>query len=139
MQHSKKWDKTGTVTKVLPDQQYHIRLDGSSSITLQSCWFIRPYPKVCDPAIIPSAVSDQIPSNYHNDHFVTQAVPCTINEHLTTNVPEAHNNAVPLPLAAIPSSSVTAWPIPSPAPAVSNFPQLLKQLAPHNTKICIQH
>ena len=36
LQHSKKWDKTGVITKVLPDRQYHIHLDGSGSITLRN-------------------------------------------------------------------------------------------------------
>ena len=36
LQHSKKWDKTGIITENILDRQYHIRLDGSGSITLQN-------------------------------------------------------------------------------------------------------
>ena len=58
LQRSKKWDKTGVITEVLPAQQYHIRLDGSGSITLRNRRFLHPYHKIIDTTIIPSATYD---------------------------------------------------------------------------------
>ena len=103
----KKWDKTDAVIEVLPDQQYHIHLDGSGSSTLQNHRFLQPHHKVNDSAIIPTAVSDQSDTSNHNDHFATPVVHHTINEHLMANVPEVHNNPVPLPLPTIPPSDVS--------------------------------
>ena len=123
LQHSKKWDKTGVITEVLPDRQFHICLDGSGSITLRNRQFLRPYHKLRDIIIIPSAT-------YHimdSTHAIIQITPSPTPSSTPTPTPPP---PVPLPE---PPQSPTPLPPPLPTnPNVSKIPQLLKKLAPHN-------
>ena len=79
LQHLKKWDKSSTVVEVLPDRQYHVRIDGSSKITLRNR---------CHLGQIASSIPTLIPTASPNPTNDTRP-------HQATNNPEVSHNITP--------------------------------------------
>ena len=108
LQHSKKWDKTGIITENILDRQYHIRLDGSGSITLRNRLFLRPYHKLRDTTIIPSVTYDITDSTH---------APIQMTSSPTPSSPPTPTPPPPVPLLQPPQSPT---PLPSLLPTNPN-------------------
>ena len=53
-----RWDTTGQVVEILPNHQYHVRVDGSGRITLRNHRFLRKLETPTTPHPIPSAAPE---------------------------------------------------------------------------------
>ena len=135
-----RWAKRGVVVQVLPNRQYHIRMDGSRRITLRNRKFLRKFTPIHeDPSEslqkLPSDVPVPTPTSQQATHTYP-AVPDLPTadpvgnwysqqdqrSHLTTPPQQQQSSQVP-------TSPVT---MPTPAPAVRDWPLPVQMAQPQH-------
>ena len=135
--YSKRWDRTGTVVEVGPNDQYHVKIDGSGRITLRNRRFLRKFlpagteiqPDPSKLGYYPESTSDR------DQESAVRAEPTSSEEADSHHTPHLMSDSIPPPPSPSPTPLHTNQQCHtprSPTAAGPKVPAALMRLMAHN-------